>query len=175
MNKFEIARLKYKPKIIRYLLIAETPPKSDSNRFFYFENVMDKDSLFLETMKVLYPKDTINEETIEIRKRKAIFLNTFKNDGFYLIDSLKEPFDNKYSSSQKIKIIKNGQKDLLLKIKPIIDKNTKIILISATVFKADYEYLKQNKINVINEELVDFPLYDGLIRFRYKMTKLLKI
>jgi hypothetical protein len=53
---FEIARRKYKPQSIKFLFVAEAPPKKESGRFFYFENVSDKDSLFLEMMKVLYPK-----------------------------------------------------------------------------------------------------------------------
>lgn len=36
MDKFEIARIKYKPDVIKFLLVAETPPKSDSDRFFLF-------------------------------------------------------------------------------------------------------------------------------------------
>jgi hypothetical protein len=39
MNQFEIARQKYRPVIIKYLVVAETPPRSISERFFYFEDV----------------------------------------------------------------------------------------------------------------------------------------
>ena len=70
MNRFETARQKYRPSQIDYLLVAETPPNSDSNRFFYFENVDKQDSLFLETMKLLYPNETKFVETKEIRRRK---------------------------------------------------------------------------------------------------------
>jgi len=48
-NPFQLAREKYKPEKIVYLLVAETPPRLDSNRFFYFEDVRNQDSLFLET------------------------------------------------------------------------------------------------------------------------------
>ena len=70
MDKFEAARTKYKPETIKYLFVAETPPKTNSERFFYFENVMEQDSLFLETMKVLYPDLIENREIKEIRKNK---------------------------------------------------------------------------------------------------------
>jgi hypothetical protein len=173
MDRFEIARIKYKPDIVRYLLIAETPPKSDSDRFFYFENVSEQDSLFLETMKVLYPIETSQLTTREIRANKSKFLLNFKHDGFYLIDSLEKPFDVKYSPSQKVKLIEKGQNHLLSRINSTIDKNTKVILISATVFKADFQYLKRNKINVINKELIDFPGSGGQIKFRDKMTEIL--
>lgn len=35
MDKFENARKKYKPEVIKYLLVAETPSKADPDRFFY--------------------------------------------------------------------------------------------------------------------------------------------
>ena len=173
MDRFEIARKKYKPYSIRYLLIAETPPKSNSDRFFYFENVTVQDSLFLETMKVLYPKEISQLTTKEIRRKKAIFLVKFKEDGFYLIDSLEKPFDYKYSPSQKVKFIQNGHVNLLSRINSTINKNTKVILISSTVFKADFQFLKQNKINVINKEMIDFPGSGGQIKFRNKMSEIL--
>ncbi|MCA4821579.1 hypothetical protein [Myroides odoratimimus] len=49
MDKFENTRKKYKPKIIKYLLVAETPPKGGSDSFFYFEKV-DKQDLIGENM-----------------------------------------------------------------------------------------------------------------------------
>lgn len=169
MNKFERARLKYKPEIIKYLLIAEAPPKSESNRFFYFENVPTQDSLFLETMKVLYPMECWEMNTREIRMKKAQFLMNFKNDGFYLIDSLDTPFEHRFSQSAKVKHIENGQAVLLSKINSIIDRLTKVILISAPVFKANFSFLKRNKINVINRDLIEFPGSGGQAKFRKKM------
>jgi len=66
-----------------------------------------------------------------------------------------------------------GQANLLSRINSIIDENTKIILISATVFDADFHYLIENGINVINKEMIDFPGSGRQIKFRDKMIKLL--
>lgn len=138
MNRFELARQKYKPQKISYLLIAETPLKFDSNRFFYFENVDKQDSLFIQTMKVLYPNETLNIKIKEIRENKKYFLKKFKKDGFYLIDFLDTPLEKKYSSSQKIKLIKGGQFELLKNIKILMNNETKVILIAAPVYSANY-------------------------------------
>ena len=170
----EQARIKYKPEKIKYLLIAETPPKSSSKRFFYFENVKEKDSLFLETMKVLYPESTSGITTIKVRSIKKSFLERFRNDGFYLIDSLNEPFEEKYSSSKKIRLIKEGQEDLLKRIKELISKDTVIVLISATVFKANYEFLKKKNMKIGNTESIDFPGYGGQKKYRQKIKRILK-
>ncbi len=175
MNKFEKARLEYKPDKIDYLLVAETPPKKDSNRFFYFENVFEQDSLFIETMKVLYPKVTSQIETKVIRNNKEKFLKKFRDNGFYLIDSLDKPFEKRYSSSQKVKLIKEGQNNLLSKIKELCSKTTKVILIAAPVYRANYEFLKTNGVNIVNTELIDFPGSGGQKKFRTKIKKLLDI
>ncbi|AFU70148.1 hypothetical protein P700755_003535 [Psychroflexus torquis ATCC 700755] len=167
----EQARIKYKPKKIKYLLISETPPKSNSNRFFYFENVKEQDSLFLETMKVIYPESVLGITTKEIRSIKKTFLEKFKNDGFYLIDSLNEPFEEKYSSPKKIKLIKEGQENLLKRITKLLTSETIIVLISATVFRANFEFLKENNINISNSELIDFPGSGGQNKYREKLKK----
>lgn len=173
MNRFEKARLKYKPSIIRYLLVAETPPKSDSDRFFYFENVTEQDCLFVETMKILYPESTRNVETKTIRKNKKDFLEKFKTDGFYLIDSLDTPFERKYSTKQKVRLIEKGQNDLLIKIKALCNETTKVILIAVPVYKANYEFLRQNEVNIVNIEPIDFPGSGGQPKFRKKMKRII--
>lgn len=170
---FEKARRKYQPETIRYLLIAETPPKSDSKRFFYFENVEEQDSLFLEIMKCLYPSDTRNVEIKKIRANKPYFLSKFQKDGFYLIDSIDVPFEKKYSSKKKETLLKAGQKELLVKINNLCSKETKVILIAATVFKANHSFLIANNINVINRTSVDFPGSGGQKKFQEKFGTLI--
>ncbi len=173
MDKFDIARQKYKPDKIKYLFVAETPPKTTSDRFFYFENVDKQDSLFLETMKCLYPSDTDKVNVKIIRANKKLFLDKFKNDGFYLIDSLDKPFEDKYNTAQKISLIQGGQNKLLKKIQKLCSRTTKVILIAAPVFKANYQFLKDNQINVINKELIDFPGSGGQKKFKEKLKQII--
>lgn len=174
MNKIDKARQKYKPESIRYLFVAETPPKSDSDRFFYFTDVETQDSLFLETMKVLYPQFTEGVNTKTVRKNKLIFLEKFKRDGHYLIDSLNSPFEEKYSPSRKVTLLKEGQMDLLKRIKPLLHSETEVVLISAAVHKANYEFLRSNGIPILNKEVIEFHGSGGQKKFREKMQKLLQ-
>ena len=51
---FAKATLRYKPATFRVLFIAEAPPAFRFNRLFYFEDLRDGDTLFLEMMKTLY-------------------------------------------------------------------------------------------------------------------------
>lgn len=173
MDKFEIARQKYKPHKIRYLLVAETPPKSDSQRFFYFEDVDKQDSLFIQTIRVIYSKETENIGTPNLRKDKKYFLDKLKNDGFYLIDSIESPFEIKYSFDQKANLIRTGQYDLLKKISSLIDSETKVILIAKPVYVAIFSFLTENGVNTLNKEFIDFPGSGGQKKYRDKMRQIL--
>lgn len=175
MTRIELARQKYKPDKIKYLLVAETPPKSDSDRFFYFEDVNEQDSLFLETIKVLYPSEIKILKPKEIRKVKKIFLEKFKKDGFYLIDSLDTPFEAKYKKKKKIKLLMLGQNELLNKIKNLSDCETNVILIAIPVYDANYLFLKQNGVNIINKGPIEFPGSGGQIKYKDKIKKLIKL
>ena len=172
---FESARRKYKPKAIRFLLIAEAPPKIESKRFFYFEDVKSEDNLFLETMKVLCPDDSDikNGNTKSVRRRKREFLERFKNDGFYLIDASDEPMeDNAYSAKKKQ--VRKSLSSLAQKVRGLVLGHTKIILISKVVYDVCYDRLVPERFNVINKCMIDFPGSGGQVKFRSKMCALLK-
>ncbi|HYG01169.1 MAG TPA: hypothetical protein VD927_01935 [Chryseosolibacter sp.] len=125
-------------------------------------------------MKVLYPREAESLTTKEIRRNKRDFLNRFKSDGFYLIDSLDEPFERKYSISEKIVLLKNGQKRLLEKMKYLLAEETHVILIASSVYRANFEFLKQQGIPLVNKEPIDFPGSGGQKKFREKMKNILK-
>jgi len=167
--KVELARAKFKPENIKYLLVAEAPPAADSNRFFYYIDVNRGDSLFLETMKFLYPAG-YNTQTV--RSNKATYLERFKADGFYFIDATDTPMPN-YSRAQKIKQLRASLPLLIEKIRLLSANNTKIILISAPVYQECFKPLMLKGYNVINTEMIDFPGSGGQKKFRAKMTKLL--
>ncbi len=170
-EKFELARERYKPDRIKYLLVAEAPPPEDSNRFFYYLDVDRGDSLFLETMKVLYPT---GYDTRTVRNKKAIYLERFRADGFYLIDATDIPMPN-YSRAQKRKQFRTSLPELIEKIGLLSNKKVKIILISAPVYQECYEPLMMKGFNVINTEMIDFPGSGGQNKFRNKMRKVLGI
>ena len=171
----ESARQKYKPEIIKFLLIAEAPPKIESERFFYFEDVQKYDYLFLETMKVLYPNDSDikNGNTKNVRRRKREFLAKFKKCGFYLIDASDEPIKDK-SKSAKRKQIEKFLPSLIANVRSLVPKDTKIILISSTVYGVCYKKLKEEKrFNVINGCPIPFPIGWQKV-FRERLSKLLR-
>lgn len=170
-RKFDKARLKYNPKTIKCLFIAESPPEIGSCRFFYFEDVFEGDSLFIEMMKVLYLPDNPNISLVRLQKRE--YLRRFQNDGFYLIDAVDEPTGVK-GTSRKVRKIRESLPDLGKKVHKLVDDKTLIILISRPVYNATYQYLRSSGFNVINEEMIDFPGSTGQPKFREKLSRLLE-
>ena len=170
-NKYEAARKRYKPALIKCLLIAEAPPAKESGRFFYIENVKDGDSLFLESMKVLYPNEYGNAK--EVRSQKKLFLKRFMTDGYYLIDATDLPMPG-YTRSEKKEQVKRSLPELIGKAKELAGNGTPTILISATVYQVCEKPLKAAGLKVVNTEMIDFPGSGRQNIFRAKMTKLIK-
>ncbi len=168
-TKLEMARLKYKPTKVKYLLIAETPPDS-FERFFYYDNVHQHDYLFLGVAQALYPdlKDTFLASGRNSAIKNSILLK-MKADGFYLLDLSDLPLSLMTGdlSSQLPKLIG--------KINNVADEHTKIILIKATVFDTAYEYLKQRGFkNVVNVR-IPFPGQGGQKLFQISFKEALKL
>ena len=76
---------------------------------------------------------------------------------------------------QKVKLLINGQDQLLSKIKGLLSMDTKVILIAAPVYKANFNFLTENGIPVINKELIDFPGSGGQKKYRQKMKSIINI
>jgi hypothetical protein len=71
-------------------------------------------------------------------------------------------------------LIKNGQGQLLKNIRELISERTKIILIAAPVFIADFDFLINHDIPIINKELIDFPGSGCQIKSKIKMKTVLE-
>src|SRR5436309_7143575 len=86
---FNRARRKYRPRKIRLLLIAESPPSSGG--FFYFPTTIGKDHLFRETMKALdlWSKNEPMRKGVD--KRPMLF--RFQSMVPYLLDVCAFPVD----------------------------------------------------------------------------------
>jgi hypothetical protein len=181
---FEVARNKYRPNQIKLLFIAEAPPSYDSRRFFYFDPVHKGDVLFLEMMKVLYPKmarfiesDDNRKpefEAKEVRNHKAEFLEKFKRDGFYLIDAVDEPIPGNASTKMKEGLILSSLPRLKDKIHTLCgDQDVSVILIGAPVYNVCKDKLRNGGVRVLNDVMINMPAQGGQRQFRRKLGKLL--
>ena len=148
-NLYERARNKYKPSIIKTIIIAEAPPNA-FERFFYYEDVKDKDYLFLNIIEILYPDwKTKYMNSKRSSTIKECILKKFQADGYYLLDLYETFVDLK-----ERKDIETLHK-LSNKLSQLIDEKVPVILIKANVYDTAFKTLKV-KFNVINERL-PFP------------------
>ena len=177
---FAKATIRYKPTTIRVLFIAEAPPAFRFNRLFYFEDLREGDTLFLEMMKTLYGSAlgftengfSSGSSAAGIRSRKSELLARFMREGYFLIDASEEPMPDRASSSQKLALLPASVPRLIVRLKEFaVDKNTPIILIGEVTYSACAPSLMNLGFNVINEGMIDHPARGGQLRFRQKLRR----
>jgi hypothetical protein len=175
---FAQATLRYKPATVRLLFIAEAPPAFRFNRLFYFEDLRDGDTLFLEMMKTLYGSTvgftengfSPGSSAEGIRKRKSELLARFRREGYFLIDASEEPMPDRASASQKLALLRASVPRLIVRLKEFaVDKNTSIVLIGRVTYSACAQSLMNLGFHVINEAMIDHPARGGQLRFRQKL------
>jgi hypothetical protein len=175
---FAQATIRYKPATVRLLFIAEAPPAFRFNRLFYFEDLRDGDTLFLEMMKTLYgPAVGFTENDFSsgssaggIRSRKSEFLARFTREGYFLIDASEDPMPDRASSSQKLALLRASVPRLIARLKEFaIEKNTPIVLIGGVTYSACAQSLMNLGFNVINKAMIDHPARGHQLRFRQKL------
>lgn len=163
------ARQKYKPEHVNLLLVAEAPPSS-LDRFFYYEDVREKDFLFVEPSKVLCKTDDV----AFIRSNKSKILQTMKAAGIYLMDLSDVPLteDGCYDTYAKHDL-KRLFLDKLEKEEAVDRAKTVIVLIKVTVFDYLYKDLKKDGYNVCDER-IPFPSSGQQAKFRDAMSKVIE-
>ncbi len=129
---------RYKPKSINLLLIAEAPPSS-LDRYFYFEDVLEHDSLFRYVVRGVLGREPT-------RDGKGQALAELKDRGVFLIDLREEPVDGT--------ALVEAVPELHRRIVELAPR--KVILIKATVFDAAYPALRRAGIPVSSVR-VPFP------------------
>jgi|SRR5579884_20842 len=173
---YESIRLRYKPKAVKYLLIAESPPPppevQSSRQFYYTERIRKDDRLFTNTIRAVFPETTKIPES-ELEKNKEYWLNKFKAAGFYMIEALELSQEHEVSKIKRQRLIRETLTNLIDRVRQIANKNTKIILIKSNVYEIAAEPLRQAGFNILNKELVDYPGRFNQKAYREKLSKLI--
>ena len=172
---------------IDLLFIAEAPPNA-LDRFFYFIpaegsiEIKKYDWLFVYTVKALF-QNTEKMSKSDVLGKKKYYLEQLRDHRFLELDALCDPIGGR--SQKRIKAIQAGCRDLFKMIKSytseksgIIDSETKIVLVKATVFHALFELdayrdaWKKSSYRVLNNEAIDFPSKGNQLKFLSKIDKL---
>jgi hypothetical protein len=132
------AARKFQPAEVKLLLVAEAPP-SALDRYFYFEDVREQDSLFRYVSRMLIPVEPT-------RDNKRQLLARLRDKGVFLIDLSVDPLDGAPLAS--------FVPDLVTRARALGPK--KVILIKATVYDAAFAALREAGLPVVDER-VPFP------------------
>jgi hypothetical protein len=174
--EYEKLRQQYKPSHIEWLFVTESAPPAASNtkstRQFYRIGNYDNDRLFWSTMKALYP-EARDLSKAGLEKEKAKWLERFKNDGCYQVESLDESLPHGTTTSQRHKALRDNVPQLIKKLQALVQPETKIILIKSTTYKMTAEALKEAGLNVVNDTFVDYPGFWREQQFRQKVSELM--
>jgi hypothetical protein len=181
-KRFEEAIRRYRPDPLRVLFIAEAPPAFRVNRFFYFTDLTDGDTLFLEMMKVLYPvevgyiKDTFRpgSSAKQIRQRKPELLRRFQKDGFLLIDAYERPMPEGADTATKTRLMLSTLPGLQRTLQRLVgERHVPIVLIGGVTYSVCAHALRADGRNVANNAMIHHPARGNQKLFRSKLKTVL--
>jgi len=176
MNNYEKIRQQYRPKTIKILLIAESPPPSaeraSSRHFYRTDTVRRDDRLFTNTIKAIYPEAADTPES-ELQQQKHQWLQRFQADGFYMIEALETSLEHEVTKPQRQELIRQHLPELLHRVGELVTPQTKLILIKSNVFDVAAELLRQAGFTVLNTELVDYPGRFNQRAYRQKLSDII--
>lgn len=152
------AAAKYKPKSINLLLVAEAPP-CDTDRYFYFEYVVEHDWLF----RYVYEGVTGEKPT---RERKAEHLARLRDAGVFTIDLHEENV-----SQPTAAVLRPVVPGLIERCRAIKPKH--IAFIKSIVHDVAFQPLEKAGLPVIDERL-PFPASGQQRKFLDGFAQVLK-
>lgn len=144
------------PEKIKILFIAESPPAyngDEPTKYFYKVDSVGAEPLFSTIMLAVngnpYHRDP---------EQKLILLGQFRDDGYFLIDTVEYPINNIPQRDRAPEILRNKDRFThrinALKKDGRINKDTKAILIKESVYNCYHDY---KEIEVLNDRFIRFP------------------
>ncbi|HSX30039.1 MAG TPA: hypothetical protein VLE73_05775 [Candidatus Saccharimonadales bacterium] len=176
MQAYDAVRQHYKPKTIKVLFIAESPPPApdvqSSRQFYYTDRVRRDDRLFANTIRALYPEAEKTPEH-ELEARKEHWLRRFQTDGYYMIEALEGSQEHEVTKQERQQRIHAALPGLLERVRALATHNTAIILIKSNVYDVASQPLRDAGFLVLNDGLVDYPGRFNQQAYREKVRRCL--
>ena len=163
---FNRARRKYRPRKIRLLLIAESPPSSGG--FFYFPTTIGKDHLFRETMKALdlWPKNQPMRRGVD----KRSMLLRFQSMGLYLLDTCDFPVDKMRPMKRREAV----RQQIPRLVNDVIEADPfHILVVKSSIFNPVIIALRESgfQSQILNTGPVPFPSHGNQRIYRSKLRR----
>jgi hypothetical protein len=174
---YDAVRAKYRPRHIKVLFIAESPPPApqiqSSRQFYYTDRIRKDDRLFTNTIRALYP-ETADLKEPELEAQKEQWLRRFQDDGYYMIEALEVSQVHEITKKQRQERIAAELPQLIKRVNDLAEANTKIILIKSNVFDVAAGPLRKAGFTVLNTELLDYPGRFNQRDYRQKLADLIR-
>lgn len=137
---------KYRPERVRLLLVAHAPPVQ-VERYFYFEQVREKDDLFRYVVHGLFG-------TMPDREHKANWLRRLRDAGVFLIDLVEQPVTTAFGRSAKVSDLGPFVPGLVKRAQVVNPDH--VVLIKVDVYDAAFRRLRNAGLPVVDERIA-FP------------------
>lgn len=153
MEWYEELREQYRPEVLKFLLIGESPPDpgAGERRFFYAPTLSRYDNLYRGVALAVYG----NRDNFNIQN-KMNTLEYLRNDGFWLIDAVENPI-NKSSRSARRHAIKAAVPSLVQRCEDLAPERGVIICLDP-VYQAAAPALRAAGVTLLHSVALPFPL-----------------
>jgi hypothetical protein len=178
LQRFAQASEGYLPGPVRLLFIAEAPPAFRVHRLFYFTELTNGDTLFLEMMKVLYPAQVgftgesflPGSSVKQMRHNKASLLRRFQADGYFLIDAAERPMPEGATTLTKTRVMTGALPALRQRLERLLPhQEVPIILIGGITYAVCAVPLRRDGWNILNQSMINHPARGNQLLFRAKL------
>jgi hypothetical protein len=143
-------RERFKPRVIKLLFIAESPPTSGSQ--YFYDPDCARGNFHNTLMRATFPDCNPREGT------KLQWLTRFMDRGCYLIDATETPVDGgRYSTTERNAMVAAGFQVSLSAIDSLIERGTPIVLLQKNVFDICALPLLEAGHNVIHQTYIPMP------------------
>ena len=178
MSEYDKIRETYRPEVIKYLLIMESPPPSkadiSSSRHFYrAEYQKGDDRVFFNTIKSVFA-EAEGLETKQVEADKGMWLKKLQSEGYYLIEALQTSQQHQVTKDERRSKLADNAPELIKRVGELAMSDTKLILIKSNVFDMLAEPLRAAGFNVLNTELLDYPGRFNQADYRRKLLAMVR-
>lgn len=157
---YDELRERYRPDVVRVLLIAESPPDpaEGDRRFFYSPTLTGPDNLYRGVAEAVYG----TEPDFDVTDKPAV-LDRLTADGYWLIDLCDHPV-NHLSSTQRRHELRQAVPNLVARARDI-SPTTGAIVCMTPVHRLVTRPLREAGVTVLHDEPFPFPMNWHRTRF----------
>lgn len=158
MEWYEHLREKYRPAVLKVLLIGESPPDPGAGeRRFFYAPTLTYDNLYRGVAQAVYG----DRDDFDIQK-KCETLEHLRDDGFWLIDAVESPI-NKSSPSDRRRAIDAAVPRLVERCKELAPEG--VMICHGLVYESAASALRAAGINLLHTVPLPFPLGNWRAKF----------